>query len=155
MLERFERFSLAISQINKHWHKLSAEEMERYGLKGTHCVYLLALSRNPSGLTAPQLCEACGKDKADVSRMMKILEQKEMVYKDGGHQNRYGGVFMLTKLGQDAANHVRERAIQAVEYAGGELTEEQRTVFYDALESIVEKLTELSKDGIPSKGTLQ
>ncbi len=149
MLERFERFSFAISQINKHWHKLSAEEMERYGLKGPHCVYLLVLSHHPDGLTAPQLCELCGKDKADVSRMMRILEQKGLVYKDGGHQNGYGGVFILTRQGSAATEHVRQRASQAVEYAGAGLTQQQRAIFYDALGSIVAKLAELSKDGIP------
>ncbi len=149
MIHRFERFSLAIAELNKHWHKLATEEMEPYGLKGPHCVYLQMLFQNPEGLTAPQLCEACGKDKADVSRMMKILEEKGLVCKAGGHQNRYGGVFRLTEQGTEAAEHVKERAIRAVDYAGADLTEEQRTIFYDAMDSIVTRLRELSKEGIP------
>ncbi len=150
MEDRFERFSQAISQINRHWRKLAAEEMEPYGLKGPHCAYLLALFRHPAGLTAPQLVEICRKDKADVSRMMKILEQKGMVRKDGSHQNRYGGVFVLTGQGQAAADRVRQRAALAVDYAGGDLTAQQRAAFYETLETIVDRLTELSRDGIPS-----
>lgn len=149
MVERFERFSLAISEISRHWHKLTAEEMEKYGLKGTHSVYLLTMSRYPEGITAPLLCEHCGRDKADVSRMMAIMEKKGLVTKEGIHQNCYGGVFKLTPEGMNAVEHVKRRASLAVEIAGKDLSEESRTVFYAALESITTNLRTLSKEGIP------
>ncbi len=151
MIERFERFSYAIAEISKYWHKLAAEEMAKYDLKGTHCTYLLALSASENGLTAPQLCEACGKDKSDVSRMMKILEAKELVFKTSEYQNLYGGSFQLTALGRAAADEVRAKASRAVEVAGRDLTEEQRSVFYQALDFIVLRLREMSENGIPEK----
>ena len=149
MVERFERFSLAISEISRYWHKLTAEEMEKYGLKGTHSVYLLTMYRCPEGVTAPQLGELCGKDKADVSRMMAIMEEKGLVTKECIYQNRYGGIFKLTQAGVEAAQQVQLRASLAVEIAGGDLTEENRAVFYDALESITANLRKLSQEGIP------
>lgn len=149
MYHRFERFSLAISEISRHWHKLTSEEMEKYGLKGVHGVYLLALARHCDGLTAPQLCDECGKDKSDVSRMMKIMEAKGLVVKDGGFQNRYGGVFRLTEEGISIADQIRIRAGQAVEIAGADLTEEQREIFYNALELITLRIRELSQEGLP------
>lgn len=151
MVERFERFSLALSEISRHWHKLTGDEMERYGLKGPHSVYLLTLNRYPDGLTAPQICELCGKDKSDVSRMMSIMENKGLVTKAGIHQNLYRGVFRLTDEGRTAAEHVRKRASLAVELAGKDLTDENRAVFYESLESIAQNLRELSKDGIPNQ----
>ena len=36
--ERFEKFSLAISEISRCWHKLAGDEMLRYGLKGPHAI---------------------------------------------------------------------------------------------------------------------
>ena len=149
MIERFERFSFTIAEISKNWHKLAAEEMEKYGLKGTHSIYLLALAKHPDGLTAPRLCEICGRDKSDVSRMMAIMEQKGLVTKEGTNQNLYRGVFKLTETGQQAAEHVSHRASAAVELAGKDLTDAQRTAFYDALESIAANLRTLSKEGIP------
>lgn len=151
MLERFERFSFAMAQINKHWHKLAAEEMEKYGLKGAHCVYLLALSQSGEGLTTPQLCETCGKDKADASRMMRSLEAQGLVSKKNGAQTRYGGTFVLTREGQAAATHIQERACRAVEYAGADLSRDQRDIFYTCLEAISARLKELSKAGIPTE----
>lgn len=149
MIDRFERFSFAISEISRYWHKLTSEEMEKYGLKGTHSVYLLTMFRFPDGITAPRLCELCGKDKSDVSRMMSIMEKKGLVKKEGIHQNLYRGLLKLTEAGKQAAEHVRKRAILAVELAGKDLTDEKREIFYDALESIVLNLRLLSKEGIP------
>lgn len=149
MVERFERFSFAISEISKHWHKIAGEEMEKYGLKGPHATYLLTISHYDEGITAPQICELCGKDKADVSRMMSIMEQKGLVTKEGIHQNLYRGVFKLTDEGKMAAEHVRKRASLAVELAGKDLTDEKRAIFYEALESIVMNLREISKEGLP------
>ncbi len=149
MLERFERFSFAIAEINKHWHKLAGEEMEKYGLKGAHCVYLLALYQNRDGLTAPQLCTICGKDKADASRMMRTMIETGLVSKQSTYQTQYGGTFILTEEGFSAASHIQERACRAVEYAGADLTNDQRDNFYSALDSITLRLRQLSKEGIP------
>ena len=76
MIERFGRFSFAIFEITRHWHKLASDEMAKYGLKGPHATYLTTLYSFKDGITAPKLCELCGKDKADVSRMMSIMEEK-------------------------------------------------------------------------------
>ena len=151
MVQRFERFSFAILEIYRHWHKLAAEELEKHGLKGPHATYLTALYRHEAGLTAPQLCELCGKDKSDVSRMMAIMEQKGLVKKEGVHQNLYRGVFRLTEEGRSAAEFVCRRASLAVELAGKDLTEEKRAVFYEALEAIAANLREMSKDGLPQQ----
>ena len=149
MIDRFERFSFSISEISRHWHKLATEEMAQYGLKGTHSIYLLMLNRYPDGLTAPQLCELCDRDKADVSRMMTIMEDKGLVTKEYARESKYRGIFKLTPSGVTAAEHVRLRATLAVEEAGKELTEEQRQIFYSAMELILNNLRRLSKDGIP------
>lgn len=149
MENRFERFSFAISEISRYWHRLTSEEMEKYGLKGTHAVYLTTLFHNPDGLTAPQICEASGRDKADVSRMMSIMEKKGLVTKESVNRNLYRAVFKLTDAGREAAQFVRERASIAVEIAGRDLTDEKRAVFYESLETIAVNLRELSEAGIP------
>ena len=149
MINRFEHFSLAISEINRYWHKIATEELERYGLKGAHSTYLTAMARYENGITAPQLCELCGKDKADVSRMMNILMKKGLAVKEGG----YNGLFLLTETGKEAAEQVSRRAALAVELAGQDLSEENRAVFYDALDSIVEHLRQISQDGLPADMT--
>ena len=146
MVDRFERFSLAISEISRYWHRLTTVEMEPYGLKGAHCLYLLALARHPEGLTAPKVGELCDRDKADVSRTLTLLEKQGMVEREGAH---YRARYRLTRQGMDAAEHVRNRAALAVEIAGRALTDDTRAVFYDALDSITANLRKLDEEGLP------
>ena len=149
MVDRFERFSFAISEISRYWHKLAGKELSKYGLKGPHATYLTTIYRYPEGITVPRLCELCGRDKSDASRMISILEQKGLVTKQVVGRSRYRGLLMLTDEGMAAAEHVCGRASRAVEIAGKNLTEETREIFYQSLESIASNLRELSKEGIP------
>lgn len=150
MIDRFEHFTCATNEISKFWRKLAGEEMEKHGLRAPHAIYFTVLANNSdTGMTATQLCDYCGRDKADVSRMMGIMESKGLVIKQGNNQNLYNGVFKLTDEGYKIAECVKERANKAVEIAGKDLSEEDREIFYSALDSIVANLRVLSKKGIP------
>ncbi len=149
MIERFEHFSLAIAEIYRYWHKLAAEELEPYGLKGSHATYLVAMHRHPEGIAVPELCEECGKDKSDASRMLAILEKKGLVTKQTSGASRYRGLLLLTPEGAEAARHVCRRASRAVELAGSDLSPKERADFYSALDSITHNLRRLSREGIP------
>ncbi len=150
MLDRFEHFTYATNEISKFWRKLAGDEMEKHGLKASHALYFTVLSKhNDTGLTASQICEYCGRDKADVSRMLSIMEKKGLLVKQGGYQNLYKGVFKLTDEGYAVAKTVSERAEKAVALAGKDLSEEKRSLFYEALDTIVENMRELTKKGIP------
>ena len=149
MLNRFARFSLAISEIDRCWHKLATKEMAKYDLSSPHAVYLNALYQYPEGITAAKLGELCGKNKADVSRMIRILEKKGLVRKERIGGKLYRAKLLLTSAGKQAAEHVRERVEVAVELAGAGLSEEARTNFYSTLEQITSNLQVLSKEGLP------
>ena len=149
MVDRFARFSLAIFEISRCWHRLAAEEMAAYGLKGSHAIYLTAMYRGGDGVTGPQLCELRGRDKSDVSRTVAILQEKGFVTKEGVNQSLYRGLLKLTAQGRAAAEQICRRASLAVELAGGDLNEEERACFYRALESIAAHLRDISRDGLP------
>ena len=149
MLNRFARFSLAISEIDRCWHKLAAEEMAKYELNSPHAVYLTTLYNFEEGVTAAKLGELCCKNKADVSRMVAILEKKGLVRKEAIGGNRYRAKLLLTVEGKQAAEHVQQRAAVAVELAGSGMSEEERQVFYRCLERITANLQTLSKEGLP------
>ena len=154
MIDRFERFSYAISEISRCWHKIAAEEMAHYGLKGSHATYLVTMYRFRDGVTATQLCELCGKDRADVSRMMSIMEKKGLVCRQSVHGSLYGARLKLTKEGSAAAAHVCRRADLAVEMAGSGISDAHRVIFYETLDTIVANLQTISKEGLPQPETL-
>lgn len=148
MIDRFEKFSLAIAEINRCWHKIAGEELRKYDLKAPHVTYLLTLYRHPEGLTAPKLAELCDRDKADVSRMLSILEARGLVTKDGMGASRYRGSLRLTSEGQTVAKALSLRAELAVEQAGAGLTEENRAIFYESLDTISKNLRRISMEGL-------
>lgn len=149
MIGRFEKFTFAISELSRYWHKIASDEMAAYGLKGPYAVYLVTMQRHPDGITAARLCELCEKNKADVSRAMADLEDKGMICRktDGG--NLYRALLVLTDKGKEAATHIKALAEKAVEIGGKGLTDEQRETFYRALEVISSNLKEVSREGLP------
>ncbi len=149
MIGRFEKFTFAISELSRYWHKIASDEMAAYGLKGPYAVYLVTMQRHPDGITAARLCELCEKNKADVSRAMADLEDKGMICRktDGG--NLYRALLVLTDKGTEAATHIKALAEKAVEIGGKGLTDEQRETFYHALEVISSNLKEVSREGLP------
>ena len=148
MVDRFERFVFAISEISRYWHKLASEEMEKYGLKGPHAVYFTTMYRFPDGITAAKLAQLCSRDKADVSRAMSLLEAKGLVTKVDAQANRYRAPLKLTEEGNRIAGHINEKAKAAVENGGKGLSEEHREIFYRALELICSNLQDLTVKGL-------
>ena len=106
------------------------------------------LARYPQGLTAPKLAELCDRDKADVSRMVSILEDRGLTTKDGIGSTRYRGCLRLTPEGKTVAEALSRRAELAVEQAGAGLTEENRAIFYTSLENIAKNLRRISQEGL-------
>ena len=151
MIGRFERFSYAISEISRLWHRIAGEEMGKYGLKGAYSVYFTTLYRYPAGLTAAQLVDLCIRDKADVSRAMALLEEKGLVARVEPEGKAYRAPLTLTQAGREIAGHINHRAQAAVELASHGLPEDKRVIFYEALELITSNLQKISKEGIPQK----
>ena len=153
MLDRFEIFSLAISGVYRCLHKIEADEMSKFGLKGSLAQYLFAMRRHPEGITAAQLCDMCDKDKAAVSRAITEMEQKGLVQRLVSDHAAYRIPLILTPAGDAAAQHVCEKAAVAVELAGKGLTDDQRAVFYEALGLIERNLRNISRTGLPDEKT--
>ena len=147
MIERFEKFTLSIFEISRCWHKLAEEELSPYGLKGPYATYLTVMYRYEDGITGPELCELCGKDKSDLSRA--VLQEKGLVVKEVVNKSLYRGLFKLTERGRAVAEQLCKRASLAVELAGGDLSGETRETFYRVLTSITANLKALSKEGLP------
>jgi len=151
LLKRFETFTYAVSGIYRDIQKIEREEMETYGLKGGYAQYLLAMTRFPEGVTAAELCEICDKDKAAVSRVVSELEAKGLLLRQNSGNNAYRAKLVLTDLGLQTAEFVQRRASIAVELAGQGLGDEERRIFYAALERIANNLRRIGEEGIPNR----
>lgn len=148
MIRRFEEFSGAIACIHRQIQKIERAEMARYGLKGPHVQCMLALARNPEGVTATRLCEICDKDKAAISRTVAELVAAGMVMRCGSGSKRYRVQLRLTEQGSRIAREVTSLTAKAVAQAGVGLSQEDRMIFYRVINQIASNIQQLSLDGI-------
>ena len=142
MTDRFETFVTSITQIYRCIQKIKTHEMQALGLKSTHVMCLFYLQQNLQGLTAAQLATLCDADKAAISRALSSLEAKGLVVfgDQPGQSKRYRTRIVLTDTGLAAAKQMDTSIQSAVERGGAGLSDERRTVFYQALETISENL---------------
>ena len=145
---RFEVFTLALSEIMSNWNKIATEELRPYGLKGGYVVYLIALFKAPEGLTAANLSQMCNRDKAEVSRAIKALEEKDFVSRTNTTVTNYRANITLTKKGREVTHSLRERVKLVVEKGGEGLGDNEREIFYNALEIISKNLKKISEGGL-------
>ena len=144
MIDRFEKFTFAISELHNYLHKITRDEMADYDLKGPHAIYFFVLYRHPEGITAAELSEACFRNKADVSRAMTVFEEKGFVVR-GNLASGYRAPIALTEKGRHAAERLRARAEVVVNQVGASLTDEQRAVFYESMERIAANMRSICK----------
>lgn len=151
MQNRFFKLAATLSEIDRYSHKLASEEMAKYGLSSPHAVYLDALYQHDEGITAAKLAKLCGRNKADVSRMVAALEKKELVCKERVSGTLYRARLRLTQKGKEAAESLRQRVTSAMEHMEYGISEENRENFYRALELITANMQRLSLQGLPKK----
>ena len=83
MLRKIGIFTKNILIIYKGLQKVSKNALQKYDLKSNHTMCLFYLMQNPEGLTATQLSEKIGIDKAAISRLLpQLIKSASMEYCD-------------------------------------------------------------------------
>ena len=139
---RFETFTLLIAKASRCIHKIKTKEMAAYNLKSSHvsCLYYLYKA---DSLTAKELGDLCGEDKANLSRAVKRLETDEYIYCPTNAPKRYQSPLLLTEKGKSVGKDIAEKIDKILISASEGLTEENRTVFYQSLFLICENLEKI------------
>ncbi len=148
MVTRFEKFSYFITELSRLLHKIEADEMEALDLKGPHAIYIITLANYENGITAANLAQCCGKDKADVSRAIGMLMGKGLISKPADAKNNYRAPIFLTEEGMNAAKRLRHKVKAAVDFASRGVSDDDRAALYRSLEAINNNVRELSRIGL-------
>lgn len=136
MLNRFGAFVGGITACYKYIQRIKSMEMTELGLKGTHAMCLFYLHRHREGLTAAQLCQLCGEDKAAISRTLSELEGKGYLHIQESGGKKYRAVLRLTPEGERVADHIDGLIADWVSAGGDGLSQTEREEFYRVLEHI-------------------
>ena len=142
MYERFEKFLIASNQISKSIQKIKTREMKEFGLKGAHVMVLFQLKIHQGKATQSELVEWCKEDKAAISRALGELESRKLIgYETATTVNKkYKLRILLTEKGEEVAERMGEKIMDAVEKASRGYTEKEREMFYSVLFQVAENL---------------
>ena len=149
MIGRYQQFSYIVSVINRQIQKIERDVMVKQGYKGAFAQYLMAMRRNPEGVTSAQLSEMCDKDKAAVSRVITEMIEKGLVVRKCANETMYRAKLTLTQKGAEIADYIANQGAAAVAAVNNELSKEELKMFYSNLDYIADKLHIISRNGIP------
>ena len=140
MEERFETFTVLINRISRNIRKIKNREMAEYHLRSAHvsCLYYLYKEKK---LTSKKLCELCETDKAGISRSIDYLEHNGYLRKR--IKKQYKNPLELTERGREVAAKIAEKIDAVFSVIGEGLSEEQKRIMYEALETISLRLREV------------
>lgn len=146
MFNRFEIFITTMNQINRSIQVIKNREMEKYGLKGTHVMCLYQLKQHTEGLTATELANLCGEDKAAVSRSLAKIESKGLIsFTDVEGKKRYRTIITLTKQGSQVCDQISQKIDELLQINSKNISDEDREVFYRVFSVIADNLQTISK----------
>lgn len=145
MQERFETFTVLIAKIHRSIYKIKAEEMAAFDLKSSHvsCLYYLYKGET---LTAKELCDVCGEDKANISRAVKYLETNGYLLCDSNEGKRYQSDLRLSEKGKKIGQHIAEKIDSILQKASEGLQEEDRLIMYQSLSLINKNLQKICEN---------
>lgn len=139
--DKFREFSALVARADMALLKAKAEYVKPFGLRGVHVSCLLALLNAAGGLTASELSERCGVDRAQISRVVSELTERGLVCgtADGGRR-RYRGSLCLTEEGKKTAAAMLGIVDEKLELVAAGLDAKELEIFYSVFGAIVERL---------------
>ncbi len=139
-LNRFEEFTYILSKIYRSIQKIKLEELQKYGLKGSHMSYIYFIGKHEQGLSFKEINELSPDNKGLVSRNLAYLMDKDIIVKELEANKVYKGKFKLSSKGKEVFASVTKRTEQLCEDVYLDKSEMQIEEFYRNLNSISDKL---------------
>ena len=144
---RFVLFTSRISALNKGIQKIKLTEIEQYGLKAVHIIWIYLLAQNPEGYTCAELARKSQTDRSLISRELDWLCRDGIVQvseeQKSGRRRQYNQNLLLTEKGYQIADVIEResRRIQAEMNRG--ISEEDLNTFYQVLNLFTDRMTDL------------
>ena len=140
--ERFLNFVLTIDRISKNIKRIKDNAMEKYNLRSAHVMCLFSLVKTGEGLSSTELSEACGVDKAFVSRVTTELEKRGYIQRSKNSRGSiYKCKFILTEQGSEVKDYMNNKIAEVMNGVSGELSEHKLRAFYEVLSILDENIS--------------
>ena len=140
--ERFVPFILQTERIAKNIKRLADAKMEPYGLRSAHVMCILQLAKSEKGLSSAELSEACGVDKAFISRITTELTEKGYIVRSGA-AGKYKTKFVLTDEGLKIYEILQDLLCEFIGKISKNTPLRKLEIFYEVLGSIDNSLAQI------------
>ena len=133
--DRLEVFMSLVGSASKSITKIKSRKMVLYGLGSTHTTCIRVLYAAADGLTRRQISEKCDLDKAQISRVIGELFEKEYVTEKPGASS-YRKKIVLTKQGIEIAEDINRIVLDINNFVSGDISDEEIKTFYSVFRRI-------------------
>lgn len=145
--ERFSPFVLYIERISKNIKRIADDNMAPFGLRSSHVMCILQLAKTKGGLSSTALAEACGVDKAFISRITSELIEKKYIEKDEKNaRGKYKTKLILTDEGVKINKIIVDILEDCFKHVDSGFTQKKLEVFYEVLNKIDTGIVGLVKE---------
>ena len=137
--DRLDDFMTLVIGASRSVTRLKGCYMSNYGLGSTHTMCIRKLYASKEGLTRTQLAESCELDKAQVSRIINELSEKNYVAEEKVGSSYKRKVF-LTDDGINIAEDINRIVLDINDYVSGDISSGEIKTFYRVFGTICENL---------------
>ncbi len=137
--DRFILFSSLLNDAQKSIARLKYKKMDSYGLGSAHTLCLCVLYANAQGVNKTELAKLCGVDKAQISRIISDLLEKNYVTVATPERN-YRQKYVLSGEGLAVTAEIKETVRSINDFVGGNIPKEQLDIFYATFKTICDNL---------------
>ena len=143
MEQRYKTFTGLILNISRCIQKIKNVEMSNLGLKGKQVQCLFLLYELDNGACLTELCELCEEDKGAMSRTIKELSEKDLLFVDEKNKQKYRNKIKLTEHGKKYAKIISDKISTMLEIGSAGILQDERENLYKTLTQISENLSKI------------
>ena len=145
---KISEFMLALDRVTKNTKRLIDIFLQKYGLRSTHASCIFRNCEYEKGLSSTELSEACGVDKAFISRITSELVADGYIEKDPGSKGIiYKRKFILTEKGMAVYNDLKATLASFTTKASEQVSPEKLAIFDEVLNIIDRNTKNFLKGG--------
>ena len=140
---------LALDRVTKNAKRVIDSILTSHGLRSTHASCFFRICEAKNGLTSTELAEACGVDKAFISRITAELSSGGYIVKDPATQDIiYKRKFILTEKGANTYDALTKELSDIFEKASRLVPHEKLAAFDEVLNILDDNIINYLKGGI-------
>lgn len=139
--------ALSFSVVRRRTQALVVEACSDLKMTYSEFVLLLRLYDN-EGCSQDKMGRDLYLDKAVITRVIKLLEQKELIYRKSGDRDRRTKLLYLTEKGKKLENHIKGIIHKLIYYLADGMDVRQVAILMKGFNDIAEKMSQATYNDI-------